>query len=231
MQVAVIGLGTFGAKTAARLYEKGAEVLAIDMNEELVEKIKDRVTHSVALNVTDERALRSVNISDVDVALVAIGDNIQMSILAVTMLRKLGVGRVIARATSAIHEHVLHEIGASEIIKVEEEMGEIIASKVIAPHVLQRYNFAAGYSIVELKLGKKFEGKTLVESKIRQNYSLNIVALQKRVPHIDEDGKATWKVEINDCPMPMDVIESDDIVVLVGSEKNFNKLFAELQEN
>lgn len=231
MQVAVIGLGTFGAKTAVRLYEKGAEVLAIDMNEELVEKIKDRVTHSVALNVTDERALRSVNISDVDVALVAIGDNIQMSILAVTMLRKLGVGRVIARATSAIHEHVLHEIGASEIIKVEEEMGEIIASKVIAPHVLQRYNFAAGYSIVELKLGKKFEGKTLVESKIRQNYSLNIVALQKRVPHIDEDGKATWKVEINDCPMPMDVIESDDIVVLVGSEKNFNKLFAELQEN
>ena len=231
MQVAVIGLGTFGAKTAARLYEKGAEVLAIDMNEELVEKIKDRVTHSVSLNVTDERALRSVNISDVDVALVAIGDNIQMSILAVTMLRKLGVGRVIARATSAIHEHVLHEIGASEIIKVEEEMGEIIASKVIAPHVLQRYNFAAGYSIVELKLGKKFEGKTLVESKIRQNYSLNIVALQKRVPHIDEDGKATWKVEINDCPMPMDVIESDDIVVLVGSEKNFNKLFAELQEN
>lgn len=231
MQVAVIGLGTFGAKTAVRLYEKGAEVLAIDMDDDLVDKIKDRVTHAVALDVTDERSLRSVNISDVDVAVVAIGDNIQMSILAVTMLRKLGVGRVIARATSAIHEHVLHEIGASEIIKVEEEMGEIIASKIIAPHVLQRYNFAAGYSIVEIKLGKKFEGKTLVESKIRQNYALNIVALQKRIPFIDDDGKAAWKVDINDCPMPMDVIESDDIVVLVGSEKNLDKLFADLQEN
>lgn len=231
MQVAVIGLGTFGAKTAVRLYEKGAEVLAIDMDDDLVDKIKDRVTHAVALDVTDERSLRSVNISDVDVAVVAIGDNIQMSILAVTMLRKLGVGRVIARATSAIHEHVLHEIGASEIIKVEEEMGEITASKIIAPHVLQRYNFAAGYSIVEIKLGKKFEGKTLVESKIRQNYALNIVALQKRIPFIDDDGKAAWKVDINDCPMPMDVIESDDIVVLVGSEKNLDKLFADLQEN
>lgn len=231
MQVAVIGLGTFGAKTAVRLYEKGAEVLAIDMDDDLVDKIKDRVTHAVALDVTDERSLRGVNISDVDVAVVAIGDNIQMSILAVTMLRKLGVGRVVARATSAIHEHVLHEIGASEIIKVEEEMGEITASKIIAPHVLQRYNFAAGYSIVEIKLGKKFEGKTLVESKIRQNYALNIVALQKRIPFIDDDGKAAWKVEINDCPMPMDVIESDDIVVLVGSEKNLDKLFADLQEN
>lgn len=230
MIVAVIGLGTFGAKTAIRLFEKGAEVVAIDKDESLVEKIKDRVTHSVALDVTDEKSLRSVDISDVDVAVVAIGDHIEQSILAVTMLRKLGVGRVIARATSTLHEHVLHEIGASEIIKVEEEMGEIIASKIIAPHVLQRYNFAAGYSIVELKMGKKFEGKTLVESKIRQNYGLNIVALQKRVPYIDEDGKPAYKIEINDCPMPMDIIEADDVVVLVGSEKNFNKLFSDLAE-
>ncbi len=229
MLVAVIGLGTFGAKTAVRLFEKGAEVIAIDKDEDLVEKIKERVTHAVQLDVTDERGLRSQNISDVDVAVVAIGDHIEQSILAVTMLRKLGVGRVIARATSVLHEHVLHEIGASEIIKVEEEMGEIIASKIVAPHVLQRYNFAAGYSIVELRLGKRFEGKTLVESKIRQNYNLNIVALQKRVPYITEDGKSAYRVEINDCPMPMDVIESDDIVVLVGSEKNLNRLFADLQ--
>ena len=230
MLVAVIGLGTFGAKTAVRLYEEGAEVIAIDKNIESVDKIKDRVTHGVSLDVTDERSLRSVNITDVDVAIVAIGDHIDMSIMAVSMLRRLGVGRVIARATSALHEHVLHEVGASEIIKVEEEMGEIIASKIIAPHVLQRYNFAAGYSIVEIKLNKQFTGKTLVESKIRQNYSLNIVALQKRVPYITEDGKSSYRVETNDSPMPMDIIESDDVVVLVGSEKNFNKLFADLQE-
>ncbi|ATH09019.1 hypothetical protein BIY24_14000 [Halobacteriovorax marinus] len=230
MIVAVIGLGTFGAKTAVRLFEKGAEVIAIDKNDELVDKIKDRVTHAVSLDVTEERSLRSVNISDVDVAVVAIGDHIEMSILAVTMLRRLGVGRVIARATSTLHEHVLQEIGASEIIKVEEEMGEIIASKIVAPHVMQRYNFSAGYSIVELKLGKKFEGKTIVESKIRQSYNLNVVALQKKIPYIAEDGKSAYRVEINDCPMPMDVIESDDIIVLVGSEKNFNKLFADLVE-
>mgnify|MGYP006425220145 CR=1 FL=1 len=231
MQVAVIGLGTFGAKTATRLYEKGAEVMAVDKDSRLVEKIKDRVTHAVELDVTDEKALRSVNISDMDIAIVAIGDEIQMSIMAVTMLRKLGVGRVIARATSSLHKDVLVEVGASEIIRVEEDMGEIIASKIVAPHVLQRYNFAAGYSIVELKLGKKFVGKTLVESKIRQNYSLNIVALQKKVPHITEDGRATYKVEVNDCPMPMDVIESDDIVVIVGSEKNLNRLFSVLGES
>ena len=230
MIVAVIGLGTFGAKAAVRLYEKGAEVIAIDRDEKLVDRIKDRVTHSVAVDITDERSLRSINISDVDVALVAIGDNVEKSIMAVAMLRKLGVGRIIARATSSMHEHVLMEIGASEIIKVEEDMGEIVASRIIAPHVLQRYNFAAGYSIVEIKLGKKFEGKTLVESKIRQNYSLNIVAIQKRLPYIAEDGRSIYRVEINDCPMPMDVVDADDVVVLVGSDKNFNKLFEDLAQ-
>ena len=230
MIVAVIGLGTFGAKTAVRLYEKGAEVVAIDSNNELVEKIKDRVTHAVNLDVTDERSLRSINISDVDVAIVAIGDNIEMSILAVAMLRKLGVGRVIARATGGLQEHVLKEIGASEIVKVEEDMGEIIASKIVAPHVLQRYNFSAGYSLVELRLGKNFEGKTLVESQIRQNYHLNIVALQKRIPYITEDGKSAFKVQINHSPLPMDTIEADDVVVLVGKEENFNKLFNVLGE-
>ena len=77
MIVAVIGLGTFGAKTAIRLYEKGAEVIAIDKENKLVDRIKDRVTHAVNLDVTDERSLRSQNISDVDVAVVAIGDHIE----------------------------------------------------------------------------------------------------------------------------------------------------------
>ena len=230
MIVAVIGLGTFGAKTAIRLHEKGAEVIAIDIDSSLVERLRDRVTHAICLDVTNEKALRAVNISDVDTALVAMGDNIEMSILAVAMLRKLGVGRVIARAANPLHEHVLGEIGASEIIKVEEEMGEIMASKIIAPHVLQRYNFAAGYSIVELRLGQKFVGRSLVDSQIRQNYNLNIVALQKRVPFIDEDGRSSYRIEINDSPLPMDIIDIDDIVVLVGSDKNLNRLFNDLSE-
>ena len=83
---------------------------------------------------------------------------------------------------------------------------------------------------MELKLGKKFEGKTLVESNIREDYSLNIVALEKRIPFVTEDGKATHKVEVNDCPMPTDVIEADDVVVLVGSEKSFDRLFADLSD-
>lgn len=230
MIVSVIGLGKFGARVATRLAEKGMEVVAIDSDITLVERIKDLVTHSVCIDVTDERALRSVNISDVDEAIVAIGDNIEMSIIAVAMLRKLGVGRVIARATNNLHEHVLREIGASEIIKVEEDMGDIVASKIVAPHIVQQYNFAPGYSIVQVKLGKHFGGKTLVESQLKQTYGLSAVAIEKKVPIITEEGKSDFRIEINDNPVPMDIIEEDDVVVVVGSDKNFRKLFNDLSE-
>ena len=107
-------------------------------------------------------------------------------------------------------------------------MGEIVAAKIVAPHVLQRHSFAAGYSVLELKLGKNFKGKTVVGSQIRQNYSLNVVALQRRVPFITEEGKSSYRVEINDSPSPMDVIGEDDVVVLLGSDKNFDLLFSDL---
>jgi trk system potassium uptake protein TrkA len=133
MLVAVIGLGIFGSKTATKLFEQKADVIAIDKDPILVDKIKDKVTRAVCLDVTDEKALRAEDISDVDAAIVAIGDNAEMSILAVATLRKLGVGRVISRAKDNLHEHVLREVGASEIIRIEEEMGELVASKIISP--------------------------------------------------------------------------------------------------
>jgi trk system potassium uptake protein TrkA len=228
MIVSVIGLGKLGARIATRLSEKGIEVIAIDKNLSLVEKIKDIVTHSICVDVTDEKALRSVNISEVDVAVVAIGDNIEISIMAVAMLRKLGVGRVLARATNQLHEHVLEEIGASEIIKVEEDMGDIVASKIVATNIVQQYSFAPGYSVVQAKLGKYFGGKTLVESQLRQVYSINSVAIERKVPYITEDGKSDFRIEVDDNPVPMSVIEEDDIVVMVGSDKNFRKLFNDL---
>lgn len=230
MFVSVIGLGRFGQRTAQKLAEKGIEVLALDSVPELVEKIKEKVTHAVCVDVTDEKALRDLNIADVDIAIVAIGENIEISIMAVAMLRKLGVGRVIARAINTIHEHVLKEVGASEIIKVEEEMGDILSSKIVAPYVLNHYHFATGYSIVEMRLGKMFAGKSIVETKIKQVYGLNVIAVQKRVPYITDEGKASYKVEIQDNPLPMDVVKEDDILILVGTDKNFNKLYAELEK-
>ncbi len=230
MLVSVIGMGNFGSRVATRLADKGIEVVVIDSNPELVEKMKDVVAHAIAADVTDEKALRAVNISDIDAAIVAIGDNIQMSIMAVAMLRRLGVGRIIARATNQLHENVLQEVGASEIVKVEEEMGDIIASKIVAPYIIQKYSFAPGFSLVQLKLGKKYHGKTIAETQLKAQYSLNIVAVERKVPYITQDGKSSFKIEINDNPLPMDTITGDDIIAIIGSDKNFDGLFDHLSE-
>ena len=125
MIVAVIGLGTFGSKTAISLYEKGAEVIAIDINEALVDKIKDRVTHAVALNVTEERSLRSVNISDVDSAIVAIGDNIETSIMAVAMLRKLRGWASIARQLLTSMSMYYVKLGRVKLSKSKKKWGRL----------------------------------------------------------------------------------------------------------
>lgn len=230
MLVAVIGLGIFGSKVATKLFEQKADVIAIDKDPILVDKIKDKVTRAVCLDVTDEKALRAEDISDIDAAIVAIGDNAEMSILAVATLRKLGVGRVISRAKDNLHEHVLREVGASEIIRIEEEMGELVASKIISPHILQRYSFDAGYSLVEMKVSKKLSGKTLVETKLRQDYQVHVVAIQKKIPIINDEGKASVKKEVNYNPLPMDILEEDDVIVLVGNDEKLNKLFNETTE-
>jgi len=197
----------------------------------LVDKIKDRVSQVVCADVTDERSMRTLNLSEVDVSVVALGDNIQTSILAVAMLRKLGAGRIIARATNSLHEHVLKEVGASEIIKVEEEMGALVASKITAHHVLNRYNFASGFSLVEVKVSKELAGKALVEAQLKQRYKINTVAIQKRVPEILEDGRPSFKIEINDNPMPMDIIYEDNILVVVGKDENIQRFLDRMEKN
>jgi len=126
---------------------------------------------------------------------------------------------------------VVHEIGASGVIKVDEGMGDMIASKSAAPHILEKFRFSAGYSIMEISLGKKYAGKSLVEARIRYNYSLNVVAVQKKIPYITENGRAAFRFEVNDDPKPMDLIEEGDILVVVGSEKNFNRFFADMGES
>ena len=218
MQIAVIGLGRFGARLARTVSELGGDVVAIDKNEEVVEAIKQHVSEAVTADATDEVALRDLGIAEVDAAVVAIGSNVEENIMVTTLLRRMGVTRVIARAMSNLHEKILEEVGASKIIRIEEQMGEQIARWLIAPHVLQQIRFASGYSLVELKPRREFIGKTIGELRFRQNYQVNIAALQKRIRGIDEEGKSIYRIETKSPPDPDDMVGENDILVLVGMD-------------
>lgn len=218
-QYAVIGLGQFGKKVAETLTELGADVLVLDKNPSIIETMKDRVTSAVCVDVTDEKSLMETGISEVDAVVVALGEQVEASILVTAILKKLGVKRIISRAHSDLHAQVLKIIGAEQTIDPEEEMGRRLAREIFAPEVHARIMLSTGQEILEINAPKIFHGKTLQSLDFRAKYKLNCIAIKTRVPNVDRSGEVTYEYEVNKLPRAQDVINDGDILVLLGDEK------------
>ncbi len=160
-QFAVIGLGRFGSSIARTLYNQGCEVLAIDRREEMVQEMSGSVTQAVQLDATDEKALKAVGIENIDVAIVAIGENLQASILISILLKEVGVKEVIAKARTPLHGRILKKIGADKIIFPEKEMGARLARSLVTTNILEQVELSPGYSVVEILAPKEFAGKSI----------------------------------------------------------------------
>jgi trk system potassium uptake protein TrkA len=223
-QFAVIGLGAFGRKVAVTLAEKGADVIAIDKNRDSVESIKEQVSAAIVLDSTDEDAMKAAEIGDVDAAVVALGDNQEEAILITAILKKLGISRIYARAINQLYAHVLKSVGADTVIVIEEQMGEDLAKRLLSPEIYQHVVLTTGHSLVEIEAGFDFIGKSLRELDFRKNYGLNIIAIQRKVPKVNEDGKITHTIEVNDVPGPDDRIKKGDILVVVGADENLERM-------
>ena len=223
-QFAVIGLGAFGRKVAVTLAEKGADVIAIDKNRDSVESIKEHVSAAIVLDSTDEDAMKAAEILDVDAAVVALGDNQEEAILITAILKKLGISRIYARAINQLYAHVLKSVGADTVIVIEEQMGEDLAKRLLSPEIYQHVVLTTGHSLVEIEARPDFVGKSLRELDFRKNYGLNIIAIQRKIPKVNEDGKITHTIDMNDVPGPDDRIEKGDILVVVGADENLERM-------
>ena len=223
-QFAVIGLGKFGMKVALTLSEKGGQVLAVDEDIRKVEEVKDHVAQAVCLDSTDEDAMRAAGLEDVDAAIVGAGENLEFSILATAILKKLGVPNIVARAVSDLHAQILERVGATRVIMVEEQMGEQVARSIIAPEIHEQFALATGHSLAEVVPRPEFIGQSIGKINFRQQFGVNIIAIQKRIPILTPEGKNSFQVLINDLPKPSDVIEENDVLVVVGSDENIERL-------
>ena len=145
------GLGQFGSAIAKNLSNRGAEVLAIDSSLEKVEGIKDEVSHAVALDATDKKALLSQNIQDVDAVVVAIGENFQALLLCTFLLIELKVKRIITRSMGNDQRRILEKMGVTEILSPEDEVGGNVAEMLINPNVVMCMQLPDDYEIVEVK--------------------------------------------------------------------------------
>lgn len=221
--IAVIGLGGFGSSLARELTEKGVEVLAIDRDHDPVDAIKDSVTHAATLNSTDEDALRAVGIQNVDVAVVCIGEDIEANLLTTILLKKMGVHRIWTRALTPLQQEIIKMLEVDNIINLEEEMGSIVATSLASTSITRHIPLAKGHSIIELQVPAEFVGKTLRSLDPRNKYSINIVAIKKMIPGINDQGERIVEESIEDVPKPDDILEETDRILLVGSDKNVER--------
>jgi len=221
---AVIGLGRFGKKLAIALAMSGAEVITIDKDRNVIDEIREQVSHTVRLDSTDEEALKAQGVDKVDVAIVGIGQGgrgFESAILTVVNLRQMGVKQIYARAENPIAGEVFSKVGATEVIYPEIESAQRWAYKLIAPQIGEKIDFAPGYSLARIKAPASFDGKTVMDLQLRQKYNVNLVAI-KRGEH--SKVKKQEKGQIINVPMPNTMIYLDDILMVTGSDADLVKL-------
>lgn len=206
----VIGLGRFGGSIVSELVELDANVMAIDVNSSLVDDYADIATQAVVADATDESALRSLGIQSVEHVIIAIGENIQASILTTLILKELGVPLLTVKAQNDHHEKVLRKVGADKIVRPERDMGIRVANNVVSNNILDYLELSEEHSIAELHVNGKITGRTLIELDIRAKYGINIVAIKRGV-------------EILVSPPAEDPIEKDDILIVIGSDVDIHK--------
>jgi trk system potassium uptake protein TrkA len=166
-QVAVLGLGRFGTALARELTRLGHDVLALDSSEKVIQDVADEVTHAVRVDVTDEDALRDLGLEAFETAIVAISSELETSILATVLLKRLGVRRILAKAGTDLHGSILSQVGATRVVFPERETGVRVAHSFAAPGVHDYLDVAPGYGVARVPAVGPFVGRTLGELDLR----------------------------------------------------------------
>ncbi|GGF96967.1 potassium channel family protein [Paenibacillus abyssi] len=203
-QFVIIGLGRFGSSVGKELMQLGHEVLGIDSNEERVDDMSNILTHAVVADATEEDVLRSLGVRNFDCGVVAIGDDIQNSILTAILLKDLGVKQVVAKALSELHGRVLEKIGVDRVIYPERDMGIRVAHQLVSPNLLDYIELSKDYTIAELTVPKCLSGVSLQELNPRARFGCSIVAINKPQGVII-------------APTATDVLSERDVMVIIGT--------------
>ena len=219
----VIGLGTFGMQTCLELSARGARVIAVDNNPDLIEKVKDHTSRAVLLDSTDEQFLSDLPVEDIDMAVIAIGDSIEASILTTALLKKAGIPYIIARAATELHHRVLRQIGANEILDIERNAGRQVAEKILAPEVLDSVPITMEISIAEVFLPGGFVDRTFADVDLPGRMNLNISAIKREKISVDEEGNPVSRERVV-FPTPETVFEQGDVLVVIGRNDDIEKL-------
>jgi trk system potassium uptake protein TrkA len=212
-RVVVIGLGIFGLNIVKSLYENGIEIIAIDKNKEMIQKVKDFSTKAILADGTNKEVMESIGIQEDDVVIISFGEDLAASTLITLHLKEMKVKRIIVKAPHEDHKRVLEKVGATEVIIPEREMADKIAKSLIAPNVLEYIPLSEDYTISEIAPPANFFGKSIGELHLRSKYHIEVIAVKEVLPD-----------RIRMVPRADFVIKDSDVLVVIGKEEDIQKI-------
>jgi len=212
-RVVVIGLGIFGFNIAKDLYENGMEVIAIDKNKDIIQKIKDFSTKAILADGTDKEVMESIGIQQDDVVIISFGENLAASTLVTLHLKEMKVKTIIVKAPNEDHKHVLEKVGATEVIIPEREMADKVAKSLISPNVLDYIPLSEDYTVCEIVPPASFMGKTIGDLHLRSKHHIEVIAVREMLPE-----------RLTMVPRADFVIKDSDILVVIGKEADIQKI-------
>ncbi|MBF9043797.1 TrkA family potassium uptake protein [Rhodobacterales bacterium HKCCE4037] len=203
----VIGLGNFGSTVATELQRFGNHVIGIDVSQDRVARLADDLTQTLIVDARDDAALREAGLADCEIGLVAMGSDLEASILAAINLKLIGVPVVWAKATTRTHHRILSKLGVDRIIHPEVEVGQHIAQVLHNPLVRDYVSLGNGYHVVNFRIPESLEGESLSDLKHKEDFGVRCIGVMRGTNFLGHDG--------TDC-----TLESDDLLLLLGQRQN-----------
>lgn len=220
MKYIIIGLGNFGASLAQKLTAQGNEVIGIDNRMMKVDAFKEKISHTICMDATDEFTVSGLPLKDTDVVIIAIGEDQGANIMTTAIFKNLEVKRLISRAIDPLHEKVLKAIGVDEIVHPEEETAERWAKKLCLMHVVDSFELSDDFSIIEINIPDKYVGKTIRELQLRRKYNVLALTTIKKEEVSSVVGKTRNENKVQGVASPDTILEQDDILVIYGANKD-----------
>ncbi len=227
MNFCVIGLGRFGSQMARALIDEGFEVIVIDKDDNKVNEFSEIASSALILDATDDKGLRESGISEVDCVIVSVGQRIDASILITMHLKAMGVKEVVVKAVDELHAEILKRIGADKVILPEKETAIRLAKAYHSKRFFGILEVNPEYSIAEISAPKSFFNKSLGELKLREKFNITVILIKRKSPYLNEKGIPEMKEEIIVSPKGEDVIMENDILVVIGKEKDLERIIKE----
>ncbi len=221
----VVGLGVFGSHVVRHLARYGVNIIGIDKDERKVESVKEFLKVPIIGDAMDKEQLEQagVNNKDIDVAIVAIGENVEVGVYVSLLLKEMGIKKVMARALNSNHASILAKIGVDKVIFPEENAADQLVRSLFSPQILEQFELAEDYSVAEVVPPKEMVNKTLREIGLRAKYKVTVISIKRKLAVINEQGETDTTDELIMIPGPEEKILQGDILVIVGKNADIEK--------